>query len=101
MPKQLQRQPLLKAQAVSDLRHAKQEILEAVAGKVPERLVLATVGAALRLARREATPAEVLSKRVCGLVRDSLMALAQEKWKPDTALVLLRRLGEGRHGLTQ
>jgi hypothetical protein len=34
-------------------------------------------------------------------VRLSLKALAQTRWKADTALWLRRRLGEGGHGLSQ
>ena len=101
MPDLWKRKPLLTARALNGLQDAKQQILEAVAGKVSERLVLATVGSAVRLARREAAPAEVLSKRVCELVQDALVALAQRHWKPDTALVLQKRLGKGGHGLSQ
>ena len=101
MAKPLQRKPILTAQALDGLVNAKQQILDAVAGRVPEHLVLATAEAAVRLARREATLTEVLPERVVALVRHSLRALAQQKWKPDTALVLHQRRKEGGHGLTQ
>src|SRR5262245_13517219 len=97
-----QRKPILNLQDIHDLRKAKQQIMDAVVGKVPDQLALATVQAAVRLARREAAPHEVLSERVLALVRQSLMALRQQKWKVDTALLLLRkRLGEGEHGLSE
>jgi hypothetical protein len=76
---------------------------------MPDGLVLATVAAAVRLARREATPAEILSERALELVRESLQAIAQRKWKPETALLLRKSLAErgcvkdrrkGGHGLT-
>jgi hypothetical protein len=91
MPRQ---KPLLTADALSDLHKAKQQIVDAALGRVPEPLVLATAIAATRLARREATSREVLPERVVELVRETLKALAQQKWKPDTALLLKRRLGE-------
>jgi hypothetical protein len=62
--------------------------------------VLATAVAAVRLARWEAAPAEVLSARVLDLVRASLKASAQKSWKPDTGLVLAAS-GEGEHGISQ
>src|SRR5262249_29033687 len=95
MSEQRQRKSLLNDQAMRDLRHAKRQIMDAIVGKVPDQLALATVQAAVRLARREAAPREVLSKRVLALVRQSLMALRQQKWKVDTALLLLNRhIGE-------
>jgi hypothetical protein len=84
----LPRKPVLTSQALGGLRQAKPQILDAAASRVPERLVLAAAVAAVRLARREAAPAEVLSERVIELVRDSLKALARGKWKPETALLL-------------
>lgn len=101
MAKPLQREPILTAQALDGLLRDKQHLLAAAAGQVPEQLVLATAAAAVRLARREAAPAEVLSERVVTLVRHSLRAIAQKKWKPDTALVLHRSRKEGGHGLPQ
>ena len=88
------RKPLLNAAAMNDLHKAKRQIMDAAHGKVPEQLMLATAIAAVRLARREASPAEVLSERVVELVRKTLKDLAQQKWKPDTALLLQNRQGE-------
>jgi len=93
-------QPILAAGAFNDLQKAKREILEAVVGKVPDSLLLATALAAVRLARRQAAPGEVLSDRVLDLVRESLKGLSQPNWKPETALLLKKRLGE-RHGISQ
>jgi hypothetical protein len=90
----LQRKALLTAQAIKGLKNAKQQIMAAAAGKVRERLVLATAQAAVRLARREAVPAEVISERALELARETLQQLAQQKWKPDTALLLQKRFGE-------
>jgi hypothetical protein len=101
MSEPLQRKPILTAQAVGDLHRAKRQIMAAVVGKVPEPLALATMQAALRLACDEAEPAEVLSERVLELVRQTLMSLAQQKWKPDTALLLHKHRKEGGHELTQ
>jgi hypothetical protein len=97
MGKPLQRTPILPEQAITRLHQAKQEIIEAARARVPERLAAATALAAVRLARREASPGDVLSDRVCALVRASLKALAQGKWKPDTALLLQKRREEGGH----
>jgi hypothetical protein len=94
------RKPLLPVQALDGLQQAKPQILEAVAGRVSEQLVLVTALAAVRLAKREVAPEAVLSERVLELVRDSLRALARGKWKPDTALKLKRVPGGG-HGLSQ
>lgn len=95
------RQPLLSVEAIRGLRAAKADILDAVVGKVPERLVRLTAGAAARLARREAPPTDVLSERVLELVRLCLEAAPPERWKPDTALLLQRTLVRGGHGLCQ
>jgi len=95
------RKPILPAEALDGLRQAKSHIVDAVAGRVPERLVLATALAAVCLAKREAAPAAVLSEPVIELVRDSLRALARKKWKPDTALMLKRPVRGGEHGLSQ
>jgi len=92
---------MVTAQAVGELRQAKQQIMASVTGRVPGCLALATVQAAVRLARREAAPAEVLSERVVELVRQSLAALAQTKWKLDTALLLQQRRKEGGRDLPQ
>jgi hypothetical protein len=97
----VKRKPLLAPEAMNELYQSKQQIRDAVLGKLPERLVRATVGTAVRLARREAKPEEVLSERVVELVRERLKALARERWKPDTALLLHRGLGEGGHGLSE
>jgi hypothetical protein len=91
-----QRKPILTAQGVKDLHQVRQQIIDAAVGKVPDRLLVATAVAAVRLARNEATPREVLSERVVELVQQSLKALAQRKWNPDTALMLHKRLGEQR-----
>jgi hypothetical protein len=95
------RQPVLTTSALEALRHVRPQLLDAAAGRMSERLVLVTVGAAVRLARREAQPGEVLPKRVVDLVCESLKDLAHKKWKPDTMLSLDRRHGKGRHGLSQ
>jgi len=68
--------------------------------KVPERLLEATAGAAVRLSQREAVPADGLSEHVLELVKETLKALNRQSGKPDTALWLCRRLGEDRHGLS-
>jgi len=88
MQDRLKQKPILSAQALDGLQDAKRQIMEAVTGKVPERLVLATAVAAVRLARWEAVPAEVLSARVLDLVRATLKASSQKSWKPDTGLLL-------------
>ena len=95
-----QRRVILSAEAMNELQQAKQQIIEAAIGKVPERLVLVTATAAVRLRRREAA-AKILPKRIRRLVRNTLKALAQHKWKPDTALLLRHGRGERRHGLSQ
>jgi hypothetical protein len=95
MSDQISRKPILSARAVQDLQKVKEQFADGVTGKVPERLVLAALDAAVRLARPE-----VLSERVHEFVRESLMALAQQKWKPDTALVLQKRARGGSHELS-
>src|SRR5262249_47178775 len=98
MCNQLHRERILTAQAINDLHSSKQQILDATAGKLPERLVRSTAAAAARLARREASPADVLSQRVLLLVGTSLKAMARRQWKPDTALWLrARRAGLREH----
>jgi hypothetical protein len=96
----MHRRPILTAPVVDRLREAKQQIVDAVAGRVPERLVLVTVAAAVSLARENATAADVLSERVLRLVQVSLKALGQKKWKPDTALLLHRGAKESGHELS-
>jgi hypothetical protein len=96
MCKHLQRKPILTDQAIKELRRAKLEIIDAVLDKVPERLVLTTARAAVKLARCRARPQEVLSERVVHLVRATLKDLAQKTWKPETALLLKKRLCEPR-----
>src|SRR5262249_47461363 len=86
--------PILNARSLDCLR-------DAVGGKVPERLLLTTVGVAVRLARSKAISAEVLPERILELVRQTLKALPRQPGKPDTALWLHRRLEEGGHGLSQ
>jgi len=98
MSKPLSREPILSLEAIAALQNARLQILDAVAGKVPKRLTRTTVGAAVRLARREATPEQVLSGPVLYLVLHSLMTLSQDKWKPSTALLLRKRGKEGGHG---
>jgi hypothetical protein len=101
MSEPLPRKPLLTAEALNDLQHAKRELMNAAVGKMPEQLVLVTAAAAVRLARREATPREVLSARIVELVRQTMKAMAREKWKPDTALLLQKRRKEGGDELAQ
>jgi hypothetical protein len=97
----LQRKAILTGQALQGLQHVKQQIMAAAAGEVRERLVLATAQAAVQLARRERVPAAVMSKRALELARETLKQLAQQKWKPDTALLLQKRRKEGGHELGQ
>ena len=101
MAKAMHHKPILTAQALGKLRQAKEQILDATAGRVPERLVLATVSVSLGLAREEAVADTILPARVAELVRASLAALAQHKWKPDTALKLERPQGGEGHGISQ
>jgi hypothetical protein len=96
-----QHKPILTAQALDDLPKAKRQILDTVASRLSERLVLATAVAAVRLAHRDAALPAVLSERVAELVRATLMDLAQQKWKPDTALKLQRPAPGGSHGLPE
>jgi hypothetical protein len=63
------------------------------AGKVPEQLVLATVAACVRLARRGAAPEEAQSERIVAMVGESMKSLAQESRKPNTTLLLHKLLG--------
>jgi hypothetical protein len=95
-----QRRPLLSLEAIQRLQDAKQQIVDAAYRRIPERLVLATVEAAGRLARREPVPAEIMSKCALELVRETLQNLAQGKWKPETALKLGRPVKGGGHGLS-
>lgn len=101
MSKLSNRPPTLAARAFDDLQNAKQQILDAAAGKLPERLVLATAAAALRVAQRQAVPAEVMPERVVELARETLKGLAQHQWRPDTILLLQKHHGKGRHGISQ
>ena len=91
--------PVLTAEALQGLQQAKEQIVDAAAGKLPEQLVLATVESVVRLGRREAALGKVLPARVAALVRTTLKALAQQPWKPDTALRLRKRGEEGGHEL--
>jgi hypothetical protein len=93
-----ERQSMWSAQAVRELQNVKQHILDAMADDVPEPLLLATVVVAVLLARRQATPAAVLSERVCQLVSDSLQAPPEQPW--NAKLILPRCPGEGGHGLS-
>jgi hypothetical protein len=88
------RQPLLSPQALQGLRHAKQQIMDAAVGRIPERLVDATAEAAVCVARRKTVPAAVMPERALELAREILRGLAREKWKPDTALKLHKHLGK-------
>jgi hypothetical protein len=88
------RQPLLTPQALQGLRHAKQQIVDAAVGRIPDRLVEATAEAAVCVARRETVPAAVMPERALELAREILRCLAREKWKLDTALKLHKRPGQ-------
>ena len=88
--------PLLCLHALKELRHAKQQLMDAAAGKVREGLVRGTVAAAVHMARQE----EALPQRIVELVRDSLKSIAQNKWKLDTALFLQNRNEEDWHGIS-
>jgi hypothetical protein len=99
MRDQVQRKPLVSG--IDGLRRDKRQILDAAAGRLPEHLVRTTARVVAQLTRREAPLAEIVSERVCELVRQSLKGLRRREGKPDTALWLHRRLGEGRHGLSQ
>jgi hypothetical protein len=88
------RPPLLSPQALHGLQQAKQQIIDAAVGRIPEPLVEATAEAAVRVARKEAVPAEIMSERALELARETLRGLAHEKWKPDTALKLRKILGK-------
>jgi hypothetical protein len=89
---------LLPAQALAGLHGVKQQLLNATAGKIPEYLVLATVATAVRLARKEAAPHEVMSARVLDMVRLGLTSLVQKQGKPDTSLLLQKQFAGGGHG---
>jgi hypothetical protein len=84
------RRPLLSPQAIHGLEHAKQQILDAAVGRIPEPLVQATTRVAVQLAQSESLPTEGTEKAL-HLAREILQCLAREKWKPDTALKLKRR----------
>jgi len=110
MGKPRHRQPLLSAETLQGLQQAKQQIVDAAVGRIPDRLVEATAEAAVQVALRETVPAAVMSERALELARAILRGLAQDKWKPETALKLHKRLSklgcksaqkEGGHGPTQ
>jgi len=110
MPGPRHRRPVLSPQAIQGLQQAKQQILAAVMGRLPDRLVLATAEAAGRLARGEQVPAKLMSGDALELARDILQGLARGNWKPETALKLQkgsRELGglstqrKGGHELSQ
>jgi hypothetical protein len=88
------RRPLLSPQAIGGLKHAKQQILDAAIGRVPESLVQATARVAVRLAQHDNEPVDGMPERALELAREILRRLAREKWKPDTALKL-RQLDQG------
>jgi hypothetical protein len=98
MSRPLSRKPILGHEALAALAGARQQLFDAASGNVPEPLARATLAVAVRLARREAAPADVLSAPVLQLVRHGLKALAQGQWKPATALLLLKHNKEGGHG---
>jgi hypothetical protein len=54
--------------------------LPAKGDSVPDPLIRATVGAAVRAVRGEIAPVEIMSPRATGLVRDALKALAYKRW---------------------
>jgi hypothetical protein len=95
----LKRQPIVGVRSFNDLLKCRKRIVDAAAGIVPEALIVSTVDAVVRLARNEVAPTEVLPERTVWLVRESLLALAQRKWKPDTVLKLVKRPRGGGHGL--
>jgi hypothetical protein len=95
------RRPILTPHAIKQLHQVRQQILDAAASKLPERLVMVTAATAVRLARGEEVAAESMSERVIELARETLNQLAQQPWKPDTVLLLRKQSGEGRHGIRQ
>jgi len=101
MPLRQSRKSLITADRLRDLLSAKEQVIQAVAGKVPERLVMATAAVAVLQAEAEGAAADRLPERILQLVRASLNALAQHPWKADTALLLEKRLGGGDHGLSR
>jgi len=80
--------PLLQATALAGLRDAKQQIVDAAAGRVAERLVRTTAVAAVRLALSQAVPVQMASPRALELMRETLKGLARQPWKPDTVVQL-------------
>ena len=56
------------------------EVLPPRGDSVPDPLIRATVGAAVRAVRGEIAPVEIMSPRATGLVRDALKALAYKRW---------------------
>jgi hypothetical protein len=102
MSKPSSRPPILCTQRLDGLCSAAgQQILDAAAGKMPERLVFSTAAAAVRLAQRQAVPAEMMPERVLELVRATLKSLAQQSWKLDTVLLLNKHHREGGHEIGQ
>jgi len=93
-------QPLLSPQALQSLQHAKQQILDAAVGRIPERLVEATTRVAVRPMQTQ-SPVTEDTERALELARDILRCLAREKWKPDTALELGRRREGGGHAFSE
>ena len=77
----------LPAEGIRALLEQQQQIRDAAAGKLPERLCQATVQGVLCLVRQEPAQ-EVLTRRVLDLAREVLRGLAQRKWNTDTALLL-------------
>lgn len=96
MPKSAHPGSLLAADAFEKLHKSRQQVLDAATGKLPERLLAETVATVMCLTRKQRMPG--LSKKVFRLVRQSLKAIARKQWKPETALLLGRRTGEGGHG---
>ena len=79
---------VMPAAALENLGAVRQQILDAAAGRMPERLVQVTMALAVRAARDDTGLTEALPDGVGDLVRDMLLDLAQQKWKPDTVLKL-------------
>ena len=99
MALQPNRRVLMPVEGIQELLDHKERVQEEALGKVPDGLAQSTVLSVMRLARSEA-PGQVLSARVRELVRQTLHAAARQHWKPDTALILRKRLGAG-HGPSQ
>lgn len=86
----MNRKRVLPGEGFGPLLQVRQHVQEETHGRIPERLLTATVAVALQVAHRREAATHIVATRVLGLVRDVLRKLNHWQSGWDTRLFLQR-----------